>query len=173
MNAKNTEELVEIMMSSNKNILASFNISQNIGKMKEMIIEQFFNPQMDEIAEELNIKFTNKLKGSNIYSGFCFTVSGWEYFKIKFEFDGANYMKLGYMFSLLDDQKKPEESIMELYPKFSRHNQNKLLPCGWSYMSKFENWNEDVFVAIKSEDVKAEIKRVVEYMLELSKGLTM
>lgn len=175
MSTQNSKDVVKVLLSSEENILAAFSIAHNIAKMKEEIIQSYFNPQMRELAEKLGVKYSSELEGNQIYSGFWFEHPDWKYFKIYFEFDGVDYRKLGYMFCLFDKEKRPENTIKGLYAKFPRHNQNTNIPCGWSYMNRFQDWNEEAFLSIvsKERELYHEIERMVTSMLEMAKGFEM
>ena len=173
MDTKNKEEIVKILSSSEQNIQAAFSIFENANALKEYIISNYFNPQIHEIAKEFEIKVLKELHGSENYIAFSFEVPDWKYFRIKFEFDASDWMKLGYMYSLKDPNEMPIETISTLHPKFSRHNLNKSIPCGWSNMSRFCNWDIDAFLAIRTGEMKNEIKRVVANMIEQAKDLEM
>lgn len=175
MSTQNSKEVVNVLLSSEENILAAFSIAHNIAKMKEEIIQSYFNPQMRELAEKLGLKYSKELEGNHIYSGFSFEHPNWKYFKIYFEFDGVNYRKLGYMFFHHNKALKPENSVKILYNKFTRHNQNTNIPCGWSYMNRFQDWNEEAFLSIvsKEKELYHEIERVVTSLLEMAKGFEM
>lgn len=168
MNTKNKEEIVKLLTIPD-NIEAAFIISQNITAVKEYIVYEHFNKALKEIAEELNL-VSIPIESNVIYSGFGFNVPNWKYFKIYFEFDGSNFMKLGYMLKLINNEIKcPEEIVKVLYPNFKRHNNNGSLPFGWTYLEKYQDWNVDALKAILSGDMKIEIKNTTLKLIELSK----
>jgi len=169
MDTKNKEDIVKILSSSKENVQAAFTIFENIGALKELIISNYFNPQLYEIAKELEIEVSRELKGITRYEGFSFTIPSWKYFNICFDFD----VPLEYMYSLKDTNEKPLETNSILYQKFNRHNLTPSIPYGWSYMSKFSSWNNDTFLSILSGDVKNEIRSVVANLIEQAKDLEM
>lgn len=174
MNKKNTDEIVHLLSSSKENIEAAFTVFENIQALKSHFIKRFID-QLKEIADELNIhvKVNEEFEKRAKYAGFRFLIPEWTYFNIYFEFDGGDYTDLAYMYQLRNEDNRTEESIEHLYSKFRRHNDNKGIPCGWSFMTKYRNWDAEAFLAITTGEMKAEIKRIVSYMLEQAKGLTM
>jgi len=175
MNKKNTDEIVQLLSSSKENIEAAFTVFENIQALRSNLAERLI-ARLNEIAKELDIQVevgSQFIKGEK-YAKFIFKISKWEYFDIQFEFEKGNFIELGYMYKLRNDDNRPEESIEYLSPKFQRHNiYNKGIPCGWSYMTKYRNWDAEAFFAITTGEMKSEIKRIVSYMLEQAKDLTM
>ena len=140
METKNKEEIVKLLTKP-ENIEAAFIISQNMTSIKEKIVNEHFNKDLEKIASELNLVLSQPLKTNVIYSGFGFEVPNWKYFKIYFEFDGSNYIKLGYMLKLKNNEVKcPDEVVDGLKSYFNRHNNNTSLPLGWTYMEKYQDW---------------------------------
>lgn len=174
MDTKNKEDIVKILSSSEENVQAAFSVFENIGALKDIIVSKHFNPQLHEIANELGIRVSSELQGRKIWVGFGFEVPDWKYFRIRFEFDGSDWIKLGYMYSLKDSNEKPNETVEKLFPKFEHNNpNNKSIPCGYSYKIKYNNWGVDAFLAIRSGTMKNEIKRIVINMIEQAKDLEM
>lgn len=172
MDAKNKEEIVKLIVSGN-NLDAAFTIAQNLSSVKEHIVYEFFNKSIEEIAKEFNF-IPILIKSKSIYAGFGFEVPNWNYFKISFEFDGNEFTRLGYMFSL----KKPndnynKEIIEKLHPLFKNHNKNTNIPIGWNYLNKYRDWDLDAYKAIMNGEMKDEIRNIVKYLLEISKDVEM
>ena len=172
MDAKNKEEIVKLIVSGN-NLDAAFTIAQNLSSVKEHIVYEFFNKSIEEIAKEFNF-IPILIKSKSIYAGFGFEVPNWNYFKISFEFDGNEFTRLGYMFSL----KKPndnynKEIIEKLHPLFKNHNKNTNIPIGWNYLNKYRDWDLDAYKAIMNGEMKDEIRNIVKYLLEISKDAEM
>ena len=168
MDAKNKEEIIKLLTKP-ENIEAAFFISQNMSSIKEDIVNKHFNRALEEIKNELNLVSLEPLKTNVIYSGFGFEVPNWKYFKIYFEFDGSNYMKLGYMLKLKNNEVKcSPEVINGLKSHFKKHNNNSSLPLGWTYMDKYQDWNVDAMKAILSGEMKTIIKDITQELLNLS-----
>ena len=168
MDTKNKEEIIKLLTKP-ENIEAAFFISQNMTSIKEDIVKKHFNNALEEIRNELNLVSLKPLETNVIYSGFGFEVPNWKYFKIYFEFDGSNYMKLGYMLMLKNSEVKcPDEVINGLKSYFKKHNNNSSLPLGWTYMDKYQDWNTDAMKAILSGEMKAIIKNITQELLNLS-----
>ena len=168
MDTKNKEEIVKLLTKP-ENIEAALIISQNMTSIKESIVYENFNKDLEEIANELNLVLSQPLKTNVIYSGFGFEVPNWKYFKIYFEFDGSNFMKLGYMLKLKNIEIMcPEEVVNGLKPRFKRHNNNATLPLGWSYLDKYQDWNIDAMKAILSGEMREIIKNITKDLLNLS-----
>ncbi len=167
MNTKNTEEIVKLL-TVGANLEAAFIIAQHMSAAKKFIVDKYFNDSLKEIAEKFHLD-AYFLTSNHIYAGFGFFVPQWKYFQIHFEFDGNDYMKLGYMLKLKSHIVKcPDSTITALKPHFNRHNSNLGLPLGWSYMSKYSMWNVEAFQAILNGDMKAEIDKIVSLLLEYS-----
>lgn len=179
MDAKNKEDMIKILSSSEENLQAAFSIFENIGSLKDYIISKYFNPQLREIAYELEILLDKELKGRGIYSGFSFNVPSWNYFHIGFDFEGNDLKNLIYYLKQKDDDtfKNHEDDlyqlVLKLQSKFSFHNANKTIPFGYSNMPGYSNWNTEAFLAIYSGEMKNEIKRIVKNMKEMTEGLEM
>ena len=173
MDTKNKEDIVKILSSSKENVQAAFTIFENVGALKELIISNYLNPQLHEIAKELEIEVSSELKGMARYSGFSFSIPTWKYFKIDFEFEGNYLMQLGYMYTLKDSNEKPLETNSTLRQKFRHQNSNTKIPYGWSDMSRFSSWNNETFLSVLSGEVKNEIKRVVADLIVQAKDLEM
>lgn len=167
MDTKNKEEIIKLLTKP-ENIEAAFIISQNMTSIKEKIVYEYFNKDLEKIASELNLVLTQPLKTNVIYSGFGFEVPSWKYFKIYFEFDGSNFMKLGYMLKLKNNEKCPEEVVNGLKRHFKMHNNNVTLPLGWSYLDKYQDWNIDALKAILSGEMKEIIKNITQELMNLS-----
>lgn len=175
MDTKNKEEIVRILASSEDNLQAAFTIFENIGALKDAVISNYFNPQLHEIASGLDIKVFAELKERKRDGGFKFQVPKWSYFYIQFDFDADDCRGLNYYYDLINVERKPSETtIQKLFSKFEKHNSNQWLPCGYSYVnSRYRNWNSDAYFAIRSGEMKKEIKRIVEIMMEQAKDLEM
>lgn len=167
MDTKNKEEILKLLITP-ENIEAAFIISQNISAVKENIVYEHFNKVLEEIAMEFNLE-PIKIESNSIYSGFGFNIPNWKYFKIYFEFDGSNFMNLGYMLYLKNNSINcSEETIKGLSPYFKRHNNNKNIPLGWTYLDKYRYWNGDAIKAILTGDMKTEIKNITQKLIDLS-----
>lgn len=167
MDTKSKEEIVKLLTIP-ENIEAAFIISQNMTAVKEYVVYEHFNKALFEIAKELCL-VAIPIKTNVIYSGFGFEVPNWKYFTIYFEFDGSNFMKLGYMLKLKNKETMcPAETVKELYPYFKRHNNNRLLPLGWTYWEKYQDWNIEAMKAILSGEMKTEIKGITQKLIGIS-----
>jgi hypothetical protein len=173
MNTINKDEVVNTILSNTANIDSAFYIAANISALKDRIISDYFNIQLNEIANELLIEST-PLKSRVRYAGFQFIIPSWRYFDIYFEFDGGELCQLCYFYRLKDQSNLPPIATIEkLYPLFKSHNSNKSIPCGWSNMTNYFNFDVNAFKAILAGEMKSEIKNVVSNLLDLSKGLEM
>ena len=174
MDTKNKEDIVKILSSSEENVQAAFSVFENIGALKDNIVSKHFNPQLHEIANELGIKVSSELKGRRIIDFFSFEVPGWTNFYINFDFEASDCRGLEYYYNVYDKERKPcEKTVQLLSPKFKIRSLNPELPCGYSYVNNYKNWNSDAYLAILSGEMKKEIKRIVENMMEQAKGLEM
>lgn len=173
MNTINKDEVVNTILSTSENLDAAFSIIENLSAIKEKIITQYLDVQLEEIAKELQIEAT-KLCGRTIYSYFKFMVPDWKYFRIGFDFEKNNFGDLIYYVEILNkEQYVPEKTIEILSPFFQKHNTNKNIPCGYSNFTKYPNWNNSAFKAIVCGEMKSEIKSIVANILERCKGLDM
>ena len=174
MDTKNKEEIVRILALSEDSLQAAFTIFENNGALKDYLISNFFNPQLHKIADELNIKVFEELKARGKDQGFGFYVPKWSYFYIWFEFEAGDCRGLNYYYNVKDKERKPcETTVQKLSPKFEIPSRNPQLPCGYSYVTKYRNWNSDAYFAIYSGEMKKEIKRIVENMMEQAKDIEM
>jgi hypothetical protein len=173
MNTIGKEEIVRVLSLTEENMEAAFSINENIGALKDHIVSNYFNPQLQEIANELGIILTKKLEGRGTWERFHFDVPEWKSFEIYFEFQSSDWMKLAYMYRLKSDCGCPNETKSVLYPKFGHHNSNLSFPLGWSDMPKYFYWNTEAFLAIRSGEMKVELKRIIIMMIEQAKALEM
>ena len=173
MDTKNKEDIVKILSSSQENVQAAFAIFENVGALKDKLISNFFNPQLNKIADKLEIKVQSELKGRGKDQGFGFYVPNWNYFYIQFDFE-ADDRGLNYYYNLIDIQRKPLETTVKLLsPKFEKRSSNQVLPCGYSYVDRYKNWDSDAYSAILSGEMKKAIQRIVENLIEQAKDLEM
>lgn len=174
MDTKNKEEIVRILASSEDNLKVAFTVFENNGALKDYLILNFFNPQLNKIADELDIKVSAELKARGKDQGFGFNVPKWNYFYIWFDFEAGDDRGLNYYYNLIDVKRKPNETtIQKLSPKFEKPAANLELPCGYSYVNRFKNWNSDAYFAIYSGEMKKEIERIVNQLLEWGEELEM
>ena len=174
MSTKNKEEVVRILADSEDNLQAAFAIFENVGALKDYLISNFFLPQLTEIADELHIKVSSELKGRVKDQWFRFYVPEWSLFYICFDFEAGDCRGLEYYYNVKDKERKPcEKTVQLLSPKFEKRSSNPELPCGYSYVTRYKNWNSDAYFAIYSGEMKKEIQRIVENLIEQAKDLEM
>lgn len=173
MDTKNKEDIVKILSSSQENVQAAFAIFENVGALKDYLISNFFHPQLTEIADELHIKVSSELKGRVKDQWFGFYVPNWSYFYICFDFEAGDCRGLNYYYHVIKERKPSETTVQKLSPKFKIPSGNPVLPCGYSYVNRYKNWDSDAYFAIYSGEMKKEIQRIVENLIEQAKDLEM
>ena len=173
MDTKNREEIVRILASSKDNLQGAFTIFENNGDLKNYLIANYFIPQLKEIANDLHLKVSFELMGRGKNASFKFEVPEWSIFNIEFTFDESDCRSLNYYFNIDVERRPSEITVQELSPKFKVPSKNPKLPCGYSYLEKYRNWNSDAYFAIYSGEMKEEIKRIVTQLKDWAEGLEM
>jgi hypothetical protein len=163
------EDLLKILMKSEENISATFDIVDSFNILKEYIIEKKFKVSIDEVGErkKLRIQYTGH-DTSGIYWGFEFRKNEWKHVKIRFEFQSSNFKNLIYG---ICGKEMPEE-----LNSYLRSCQYKASPVWalYKYMESYQSWGKDEFLKLYNEnnDIIIFIEKKIDELLEIIKGRT-
>lgn len=171
------KEIIEIIMSDNKNIESAFIISNNINKLKKEIIHTKLLPYLEikYSNSPYNMKFTLKNdKYLSAYWGFSFEKEEWKNIKIQFEFEAGDLQNLIYGFCRKDSKVDLPDHIKNLNQS-GKYKTSKAWPL-YSFMSKYKDWDKDVFVLLstnhdKDNDVFLAIESKINELLDITKGM--
>jgi hypothetical protein len=167
MNAKNQEEVVEIL-SKPENIESAFTIASNITTLKNHLINKVFIPQLSSICEELDLKDQSgeSDRVNTRWAGFRILNPSWKVFDIGFEFGNIGLRSFIIGLNRIDrSDLKNDETVEKLKSFFPRRS-----PL-WVYKSfpKYPDWDKEAMIAIANGEMADIFKNEITKILEFTK----
>ena len=161
------DELLDILIQK-ENIQSVFAISNNIGILKNNIIYKYLIPQLNEIANELNLIYLNTqtddydFVNTSWSSPFRFKVPKWKRYSIYSEFQATNLQKLEIAYLCDIEHDRDLEILKKIIGTKNNHKTG-----AFKTFKQFPDWGSDAFVAILNGQMKQAIKFEIEKMIEL------
>lgn len=169
------KEMINEIIKSPENIIASIEVANNINNVKKAIFENF-KIQLAEICTEImkkhrtnvSVEFKNEIP--NYYSGFYFCFEVWSTIKIGFDFNGDDdVLEFGIVEKFDGEHIKKEkaEEIKKLIINSGiiiNYSSNESWPIYGSFDEDFQDWydNSDVLIAITNNKLKENVKTKVD-----------
>lgn len=185
MEKESENALLDILLTSEDTIHASFIIEENLWKLKRRIlagVEKFQKDVTDEINKAGEFKISGfKLAGdfAQPQSGFSFYIEGWRNHWIKFTF-GEKYYKRFY-YGIVANNGVETLSKIQLESIVGKLNGYRSAGSGWWTCEKYpedeifrDHWQAEAFVSIaKNDKFKQLMKKEVENLLKATAHLDM
>lgn len=162
-----SQELID-KLSTLENLEAAYTIADNLSKVRNNIIATVLIPQMNEIANELNIVFDNPEPNADFvnvsWAGFSFTVPHYKNYDVFMEFGkkGLNNLIIGFA-------PKSENSDTAVFPQLKQVVGGGNNRCAFQKFPFHPNWHADAMKAILTGEMKTIIKDKIQNLLEITK----
>lgn len=164
-----SQELID-KLSTLENLEAAYTIADNLSKVRNNIITTFLVPQMNEIADELNIIFNNPEPNSDFvnasWAGFGFEVPQYKNYNVFMEFGkrGLNNLIIGFV-------PRSENSDTAVFPQIKQVVGGGNNRCAFQKFPIHPNWHADAMKAILTGEMKTIIKDKIQNLLEITKEI--
>lgn len=162
-----SQELID-KLSTLENLEAAYTIADNLSKVRNNIIATVLIPQMNEIANELNIVFNNPEPNADFvnvsWAGFSFTVPHYKNYNVFMEFGkkGLNNLIIGFA----PKSTKSDTSAFLMIKQLVGGGNNR---CAFQKFPFHPNWHSDAMKAILTGEMKTIIKDKIQNLLEITK----
>lgn len=185
-NNKMANEITEFLTQDEKKLKDFFLVYDAHNQVINSLIGGF-NQEMQELADEFGITYQSKMSGKIYESTFSFHIINEEFRKLNlaFQFHSNNYGELGFGIQSVietnkngDDFKKNNDLYSEIDANFTKYFTNctsrmqdaRYNWLNFGYMQKYRNWynnNREGFLAIKTGEMKAYIKDILETTIKI------
>lgn len=164
-----SQELID-KLSTLENLEAAYTIADNLSKVRNNIIATVLIPQMNEIANELNIVFNNPEPNADFvnvsWAGFSFTVPHYKNYNVFMEFGkkGLNNLIIGFV-------PRSENSDNAVFPQLKQAVGGGNNRCAFQKFPIYQNWHAEAMKAILTGEMKTIIKDKIQNLLEITKEI--
>lgn len=163
------EDLMKLL-SKEENLDAVFTIGNNLGNIKNEIVNKTFLPQLSQICDELGLVNTSTEhdRVSTSWAGFSIDNPNWNYFNIFFEFSNKNLNSLIIGICHKKPDLRNDETYNILKSMFKKSNNNASFD-----EFPYRNWGKEAMIDILNGKMVENFKIEIEKIIDKTKNLEM
>ncbi|AEE49293.1 PD-(D/E)XK nuclease family protein [Haliscomenobacter hydrossis] len=165
------KELIDIVTENKETLNGFFELLSVSESVLESILQKFV-VQISEIAQDLGLKYEEKLSITKSYSNFRFYKESWQGIRILFEFGSKNTRNFYFGLVKQENSEASEDFVAKILTTFGRKytlrasgNSGWICRADWP---KYRDWNYDVYLKIQTGvEMKEILKQKIQELLEI------